>query len=256
MKQFDKKHRLDFHGGVYFIRRGDLCNKIYDTCMEIKANYYNYRFAYFKKPADEPIIALAMAIHNCKPVTLHPECCAYFPSIHKTLVTDYFKNKCEITVDGKREKALLVHYATRHTTLPVYTIAKKMVLFQHKNKRSWNAAETIYYKALCYLQFVFIGLIRFNYPKRVIHHIKKRFFSKQMNAATANAVAAFLSKQGVYPFFLFTRIFLNVQINVSSFLLQNIKLEIKLTTKEMAKQTTPATIQPVQDAIEKKRSTY
>ena len=167
-----------FHGGVYFIRRGDLCDKIYEDCMQIKADYSNYRFAYFKKPADEPIIALSMALHNCKPVKRHPECCAYFPSIHKTLVTDYFKNKCQITVDGKRENALLVHYATRHTTLPTYTIAKEMVLFLHKTKRTWNPAETIFYKTLCYLRFVFIGLVKFNYPKRVIHHIKKRFFSK------------------------------------------------------------------------------
>ena len=52
------------HGGLYFIRRGTWCNEFWNLCMHIKENYSSYNFKIFKKPADEPIIALACAIKN------------------------------------------------------------------------------------------------------------------------------------------------------------------------------------------------
>jgi len=164
-----------FHGGIYFIRRGEVCDKIYDTCMDIKENWNKYRFASFTKPADEPILALAMTVHNCRPVEHNGECYAFRP--RKKVSANYNKKKCVAKNNGKSQNILLVHYCSRYTTSPFYTITSQMVHFIYKNGRSWNIFEGAYYRAKCYLQFVFSGFFRGNYPKRIKAKIKQ-FFNK------------------------------------------------------------------------------
>ena len=57
-----------FSGGVYFLRNTETCRKVFDTAKEAAANYGDYPFAIFKNPADEPVIALGMAVNGCRPV--------------------------------------------------------------------------------------------------------------------------------------------------------------------------------------------
>lgn len=61
------------HGGIIFFSQDKLTKKIYRLSMKISAEYSNYRFKYFDKPADEPILALASAICDCPPVELGDE---------------------------------------------------------------------------------------------------------------------------------------------------------------------------------------
>lgn len=57
-----------FSGGVYFLRRTEICKKVFETAKEAAAHYRDYPFAIFKDPADEPVIALGMAVNDCRPV--------------------------------------------------------------------------------------------------------------------------------------------------------------------------------------------
>lgn len=172
----DKISYIPFlHGGIYFIRKGDLCNKVYETCMEIKENYHNYRFAFFDKPADEPIIALAMAIHNCRPVERKADCFTFVPSDRKAISANYYKKKCFVKTSNPQTSVLLIHYANRFVSLPLYTVAKEMVHFQHRHNRQWNILEGICFRALCYSRFIFIDFFRDGYFKREIKKIYKRF---------------------------------------------------------------------------------
>lgn len=165
-----------FHGGIYFIRKGQLCNKIYDTCMEIKANWYKYRFASFQSPADEPILALAMTVHNCRPVEQNGECFAFIP--RKKVSVNYYKKKCKSKGDGKCQNILLVHYTSRATVLPFYTVTSKMIHFFHKNKRQWNVVEGVYYRIACYLHFWLFDFFRGHYFKHLLHKIKEALKNK------------------------------------------------------------------------------
>lgn len=61
------------HGGIIFFSQDALTKKIYELSMKISSEYFDYRFKYFDKPADEPILALASAVCNCPPVELHNE---------------------------------------------------------------------------------------------------------------------------------------------------------------------------------------
>ena len=56
-----------FSGGVYYLRNTATCKKVLDTAKYAAAHYRDYPFAIFSDPADEPVIALGMAVANCRP---------------------------------------------------------------------------------------------------------------------------------------------------------------------------------------------
>ena len=60
-----------FSGGVYYLRRTDTCKKVFDTAKYAAAHYREYPFAIFRDPADEPVIALGMAVADCRPTDCH-----------------------------------------------------------------------------------------------------------------------------------------------------------------------------------------
>ena len=57
-----------FSGGVYFLRKTQTCRNVFDTAKSAAAHYREYPFAIFRDPADEPVIALGMAVADCRPV--------------------------------------------------------------------------------------------------------------------------------------------------------------------------------------------
>ena len=57
-----------FSGGVYYLRNTPVCKNVFDTAKEAAAEYGKYPFAIFSHPADEPVIALGMAVSGCRPV--------------------------------------------------------------------------------------------------------------------------------------------------------------------------------------------
>ncbi|MBR1882798.1 MAG: hypothetical protein IJ808_07300 [Muribaculaceae bacterium] len=56
------------HGGIIFFNDDDLTKQVYETCLQISPHYYEFRFAEFPHPADEPIMALSMAVNGCEPL--------------------------------------------------------------------------------------------------------------------------------------------------------------------------------------------
>ena len=64
----DIKFVPSFSGGVYYLRNTETCAKVFETAKEAAAHYDEYPFAIFKDPADEPVIALGMAVMGCRPV--------------------------------------------------------------------------------------------------------------------------------------------------------------------------------------------
>ena len=57
-----------FSGGVYYLRSTETCRRVFETARHAAAHYRDYPFAIFRDPADEPVIALGMAVEDCRPV--------------------------------------------------------------------------------------------------------------------------------------------------------------------------------------------
>lgn len=143
-----------FHGVAYFIRRGEVCDEMYETCRAITSQYQKYKFRYFSNPADEPILALAMALHKCRPIQQAGECFAYYPVDGRYTTFDYSKRLCRYEKDNRKHSILLMHFGSVRTTAPLYTIEERKVHFYHKHNRNWNVLESCFGKLGCYIRYV------------------------------------------------------------------------------------------------------
>lgn len=110
--QSSVSYGVGLHGGIYFIRRGETARKVFETAKKLAKDYGIYPFAgNFPTPGDEPVVALAMAIHNCRPIPFHPEgiCC-------------YWEHRRDLRFDpagpvlkSTGVRPLLIHWGTRFT---------------------------------------------------------------------------------------------------------------------------------------------
>ena len=132
---------IDFHGGIYFIRKGAVCDRIYDECVEIIKDYNTFKFKKFKKPADEPILALAMAVHGCDVCTAESH---YFAWLKRTrrIKADFFSKRLNYIFEGKKaENGRLMHFGTARTIGSLYQIESAKVEFQVKHNRKWSVLQ-------------------------------------------------------------------------------------------------------------------
>ena len=75
-------HNINLHGGVYFFANDNKTNQLYHTAEYICQHYTEFGFHCFATPADEPILALAMAVHNFSPLPWPTGKFAFLPHCH------------------------------------------------------------------------------------------------------------------------------------------------------------------------------
>lgn len=70
MREFADKVTFvpDFNGGVYYLRNTDICGMVFKLARFCAERYHNYAFDGFADPADEPVLALGMAVCGCEPL--------------------------------------------------------------------------------------------------------------------------------------------------------------------------------------------
>lgn len=123
------EYEVDLHGGVYYIRKGDVCDAVFSKALELAENYHAYSFANFSNPADEPVLALSMAIHKCYPCPKHPRV-IFYPSV---------RNKLKIHISGNLRlgtelcKSEIIHFATPNTERFLYSYLSYLINAQNQN---------------------------------------------------------------------------------------------------------------------------
>lgn len=159
--QYEKflKYSIDLHGGIYYFRKSKYVDDIYKTCMDISNNYKSFRFKNFKKPADEPIIALAMAVNGAKPTEqINNRFC--FLRNTKKLKADFFNRRLSYLFnDGYTTDGRLVHFGTSRTILPLYQIEKRKVDFEWTHKKKWNALIGCTYIIAAYMESLLLCIL-------------------------------------------------------------------------------------------------
>lgn len=73
IKSICKKYDLDklpkFNGGIYYVEKGELANKVYEKARELEHQYDEIGFVRLRnKPNDEVIMAVAMALNHQQPL--------------------------------------------------------------------------------------------------------------------------------------------------------------------------------------------
>lgn len=69
----------DFNGGVYYMRKSERCRKVFELANYFALHFNEYTFNGFTKPADEPCLALAMAIEQCMPLDIKEKGLVFAP---------------------------------------------------------------------------------------------------------------------------------------------------------------------------------
>lgn len=110
------------HGMLYFIRRGETIDRMYDLCQQIISDYNKLTFKAFNNTlADEPVYALAMAVLNLKPTERKPEYYCFVPFATK-IKTNYLKRAVffENPTDGAVNQCCIVHWGNTNTRKAPY----------------------------------------------------------------------------------------------------------------------------------------
>lgn len=106
---------VGLHGGIYYMRKSETCSLIFSTAKELVKDYKQFRFkGKFDTPGDEPLIALSMALNNCRPVPFIREAICCYWEHEKCMDVDISEGRAEILSDP-RGKTILVHWGTRFT---------------------------------------------------------------------------------------------------------------------------------------------
>lgn len=159
---------VHLHGVAYFIRRGETCQRIREIAWDIANHYGDYRFQQFQQPADEPILALAMAVTNCVPVPGHLGRFVWFQNTAR-IDADFFEHKLRYALRNSTDMqdAILVHYSTGCTHSIRYLTESKKVLYLHRHGHPWSAARGRIVRAECKIQRFFFRV------RRKIKHLCK-----------------------------------------------------------------------------------
>ena len=111
-------------GGVYYLRKTDTCYKVFELAKTIAANYFDYGWTGFTDtPADEPILALSMAIHNCRSIMNMPSegfsHVCNFPK-PRDLSADIDSGTLFYNSNGKQYTGELIHWGNKRTRYSMY----------------------------------------------------------------------------------------------------------------------------------------
>lgn len=106
---------VGLHGGIYYMRKGDVCRKIFADAKALVPEYSRFKFkGRFDTPGDEPLVALSMALNGCHPVpfALEAICCYWEHLEHMTI--DMSRGLARVEQEPGYD-AILVHWGTRYT---------------------------------------------------------------------------------------------------------------------------------------------
>lgn len=106
---------IGLHGGIYFMRKGAVVEKVFDEAKSFISDYASFNFkGEFETPGDEPLVALSMAINDCRPIPFRLEAiCCYWECL-KNISIDITEGKALIHGDSYIN-TILVHWGTRFT---------------------------------------------------------------------------------------------------------------------------------------------
>lgn len=106
---------VGLHGGIYCLRKTQEALRTMESAKELVADYTKYKFkGKFDTPGDEPLVALAMALHNMHPVPFVREAiCCYWEYVGAVKM-DISKGVAYVKDQPARPLTLL-HWGTRYT---------------------------------------------------------------------------------------------------------------------------------------------
>lgn len=168
----------DIHGGLYFIRKGPVCDAIYRDCQYIAQHRAEFRWPDFCAPnADEPVFCLAMAANGCHAIDAAPSNYG-IPWEVTEMDVDIFTGKCTYATDWHPRVAQghMIHWSVRYCSKPLYLFeVEKLNLMLSRHLRPspkplpLNLRERLLYQYK--LRYYYLCLKDFS--SRAIHKLQR-----------------------------------------------------------------------------------
>ena len=103
---------VGLHGGIYYMRKGDMSRKVMDDAKSFIPDYTKYGFRGKFDLGDEPLVALSMAVNSCRPLPFIPEdICCYWEHTDR-MDLDITQGKA---IMNGQYNVMLLHWGTRFT---------------------------------------------------------------------------------------------------------------------------------------------
>lgn len=134
------------HGGICFLKKGEKLDRILALASWIEKDYSKYKFKYFEKPADEPILALAMAIVGSHPVKAQPNDFIFLPTVKNFDIRNVILNSCArcTTGDGEICEVCVVHFQNYNTKKTAYKVSRDILLSKRRySEFLWYAVYSV-----------------------------------------------------------------------------------------------------------------
>lgn len=166
-------YNVNLHGGIYYMRKTEECSQVFAKALELLERYDQYSFSTFEAPADEPLLALAMAIMGIKP----REYCG------RMLYLPHCNNQLKLRRDGKlvlnkREvDPVFLHFGNRN--LGGFLYAYFMATVEYHLKGGTGNISRKEYLELCkkcmphQIKRFGKNILLKIFPKKVIINLKK-----------------------------------------------------------------------------------
>ena len=170
----------DFIGGVYFFRKSEQLITFSETCNYILDNYQRFRFRQFSEPADEPVFALAMAIHGYAtagekslPVCFYPHALYFETDIQK----GYICYNSRYTLEkGLQADAYLIHWGSGNTRKPKYLL-EEYKLRKMAEGILLGKAQVSLAKVRIVMRYLFKAVLRRVGLRKLSEYIQDGFYS-------------------------------------------------------------------------------
>ena len=121
MKEYQKDISFipDFNGGVYYMRNTHACEQVFNIANHCAEHYHDYRFNDFVDPADEPVLALGMAVCGFEPIDMPGE--LVFAPPKKKLDADISVPRAVFHPSADKSYPVrLIHFSNYRTQLSFY----------------------------------------------------------------------------------------------------------------------------------------
>lgn len=105
------KFVIDMNGGIVYFRKSNRAASIFKKALDLAEHYSEFDFKRFKEPADEPVMALSMVLHSCKPLDYSYNQ-LILPGISEKVTTDFQGN---IFIGKKLVRPNLIHFSNIRT---------------------------------------------------------------------------------------------------------------------------------------------
>lgn len=106
---------VGLHGGIYYMRKGDVCRKIFEDAKSFVSDYPKFKFkGNFNMPGDEPLVALSMAVNGCRPIPFVLDAISCYWEHMSHMMLDLSQGLARVEQEAEYN-ARLVHWGTRYT---------------------------------------------------------------------------------------------------------------------------------------------